>query len=206
MVTWPMLDAISVVIAAREEARRAAVAAHSRVAATHLAPEEVAEDMDQQQRQLTKQARAARHRVIAPVPMLAAVGLPRPGALQPAPQVDDPFPDPLGMWAPVAPGSEPGRSRSPRGSARSSTPTLDTCPQMEPTSPQGDPRTLTEALEADDPPRVEVMIEGRSGVAGFGGLVHDEVLTNAPDDLRSLAARAPGVGRIRTLEELGAQK
>jgi len=62
MVTWPMLDAISVVIAAREEARRAAVAAHSRVAATHLAPEEVAEDMDQQQRQLTKQARAARHR------------------------------------------------------------------------------------------------------------------------------------------------
>jgi hypothetical protein len=62
MVTWPMLDAISVVIAAREEARRAAVAAHSRVAATHLAPEEVAEDMEQQQRQLTKQARAARHR------------------------------------------------------------------------------------------------------------------------------------------------
>ena len=34
----------------------------------------------------------------------------------------------------------------------------------------------------------------------------EDVLTSDPGDLRSLAAHAPGVGRIRTLEELGAPK
>ncbi len=31
----------------------------------------------------------------------------------------------------------------------------------------------------------------------------DDVLTSDPDDLRALAGYAPGVGRIRTLDELG---
>ena len=32
---------------------------------------------------------------------------------------------------------------------------------------------------------------------------HDDVLTSDPGDLRLLAAHAPGIGKIRTLEDLG---
>ena len=61
VVTEQMLDAIRVVIRARQEARREAVAAHSRVAPTHLAPAEVAQDMDKERQKANQRARRARH-------------------------------------------------------------------------------------------------------------------------------------------------
>ena len=35
---------------------------------------------------------------------------------------------------------------------------------------------------------------------------HEDVLTSDPDDLRDLAAHARGIGRIRTLEDLGTSR
>lgn len=40
-------------------------------------------------------------------------------------------------------------------------------------------------------------------VVGGAANRKDDVLTSDPDDLRVLAAHAPGVGRIRTLDDLG---
>ena len=62
MVNQTMVEAITEVINARSCARQEAVAAHSRVAPTHLAPDEVAQDLDKQQREANRQARQARHK------------------------------------------------------------------------------------------------------------------------------------------------